>query len=916
MTQWLANLTPDTTVLVPTRGLQTSLLRLYAEQQALAKQSVWETPTILVWSDYIAQLWQANKEQFAVPYQLIDPQQSRLVWLRVIRQSKHEQSELTLLNEQQTAKVVQSSWRLAHQWCVDLSELAADSDLDSTMFLQWVADYQRQCARNHWLDAVMLESTLLDGDIELLGLPQKLVWASFDLITDSQQRHIEQCQQQGVMVERLQAPTKEVSTWVQYDTSEQEWRAVFEQSRSILEADPGTRIGVIIPELAMQRNQVEVIAREVFYPEATPLDCQDTDLAYRFSMGSPLIQLPYIKSALTALVLLSARCRYQDISFLLRCQWWPLSREYPDECLALDRRLRRLRSNWFTLENIAAQWQELLSDADDKTQEHPLLQCWQQLLDFQKSVFASPDTDTKGMTEKADKKAYSMVRNTARQWRQIFIQWLDFLGWQNNSLNSVQYQIHDSWQNTLESFARFDRVQQAIGLRSALEQLNVLCQENVFLPQAKASPILISGVFDAIGQPVEHLFVTGMHENYPTPHKADAFIASKYLRDTGYPHVDSQQDLAMAQQVLHSVFSGGETINVSYARNQDGLELASSSLLRHIEFQTYESDMVDSHAVNVELESYQDTHGEPCRNSQRVRGGSMVFENQAQCPFKAYIEHQITLNDFEEPEFGLDARDAGIVVHTLLDKLWGQLRTSSQLHSKSDQELKELVEQMVADYINDPGIHFQFDRQRLLQFEQARLTALLLQWLLVEREQRLMGFTVGGRETDVEGQFGGIPVQLKIDRIDTLDDGSRLIVDYKTGNCLANEWQGDRPEKPQLPLYALTLNQQSQQPISGIAYAKLQRDDSKYIGFAENPEIARSISLPKQGYKTIAWQEQVDQWQESLSQLAADFLEGKATVDPLKSKVCDYCDLPSVCRIHQLRANALNKPLNDEGKES
>ena len=43
---------------------------------------------------------------------------------------------------------------------------------------------------------------------------------------------------------------------------------------------------------------------------------------------------------------------------------------------------------------------------------------------------------------------------------------------------------------------------------------------------------------------------------------------------------------------------------------------------------------------------------------------------------------------------------------------------------------------------------------------------------------------------------------MRIDRIDRLADGARVLIDYKSGLADA-DWRGERPDNPQLPLYAL-----------------------------------------------------------------------------------------------------------------
>ena len=47
--------------------------------------------------------------------------------------------------------------------------------------------------------------------------------------------------------------------------------------------------------------------------------------------------------------------------------------------------------------------------------------------------------------------------------------------------------------------------------------------------------------------------------------------------------------------------------------------------------------------------------------------------------------------------------------------------------------------------------------------------------------------------------------KVRIDRVDRLADDARVLIDYKTG-AATTDWRGDRPDNPQLPIYALAAS--------------------------------------------------------------------------------------------------------------
>lgn len=939
---WLININPKTVVLVPTRGLQHSLSQQYAKQQISAGCSAWQTPQILVWDDYLEQLWHANKHDLSQAYVRLDNAQAYLVWQQVIIAAKKKEDSLLLLNEQQTASVVQRSWKLMQKWRISDQldgQLNSDKnyrgDIDSQAFAQWCDDYANKLAEKKWLDTAQLERVLVNKTSDLKGLPKELIFAYFDLVTSNQKYHIQACQKKDIVVHQYDVNSdvaisshgkdnsngNHVYYW-RYHNEEQEWRHVFLQARQQLEQQADIQIGIVIPQLSEQRTRVEQVARSVFYPDKSPLQCQQQDLAYRFSLGQPLNKIAYVYAMLTALALLKNTFRYQELRFLFMCEWWPFRATHHQQLRDLDLILKRNRCSWLS-------WEEVLAISQkEQTEAIELHAFFQTVITFREALSlysASDSTVSSGSIIVSDPVIANNIQDkplfksaklkSARQWQSLFSDWLQLLSWQENELDSWHYQVHESWLEVLETFVGYDLVQGTMGLSRALQSLNLLCADKVFMRQAKAEPILISGVLEGIGQKVDFLYVTGMHEAYPAPMKMDPFVSSTSLIEQGYPFADKALEFAYEQNKLSSLLASGKQVHISYAFQQKEGEYNATTLLRNQVFMDVDATVNDAIAtkmgiqdqkmVKQNIEKYIDIQGQACMNSTAVRGGSKIFENQSSCPFKAYVEHRILCQTEEEPEFGLDARDAGIVVHSLLENIWQELGSYSELSILDEHALKQLIAKQVEDYLESPATRFQYHRKRLLQLEKPRLNALLFEWLSLEQEQRSLAYSVIGRETNIQGEFGGIPIKLIVDRIDRTDNGECIVIDYKTGQAELSSWQGERPKNPQMPLYALVLNKGDQYDIKGIAFAKIKTDDCALLGITDIDGVGAQVKkIPhnSRNSKALSWQQQMETWQEDLSRLAADFLEGVAIVDPLNTNTCDYCDFHSVCRIHQLRA--------------
>src|SRR5258706_7252117 len=87
--------------------------------------------------------------------------------------------------------------------------------------------------------------------------------------------------------------------------------------------------------------------------------------------------------------------------------------------------------------------------------------------------------------------------------------------------------------------------------------------------------------------------------------------------------------------------------------------------------------------------------------------------------------------------------------------------------------------------------------------------------------------------------FSGVTFDARIDRMDRLESGGHAIVDYKTGggNVTAKRWQGERPDEPQLPLYAVSVKEE----ITAVAVSSLP---PRRLVLAGSPPVCKVPPIP------------------------------------------------------------------------
>ena len=184
-----------------------------------------------------------------------------------------------------------------------------------------------------------------------------------------------------------------------------------------------------------------------------------------------------------------------------------------------------------------------------------------------------------------------------------------------------------------------------------------------------------------------------------------------------------------------------------------------------------------------------------------------------------------------------------------------------------------------------------------LDVQRRRLRALLHPWL--EFELTRPEFTVRQQEEKRIVEIGPLTLELRADRIDETQAGP-LILDYKTGSATPSQWLSDRPDAPQLPLYAVLSAEPEK--LGGVAFALLQAGDKMALkGFADAPTVLdKPARMP---WATLA--DQLEDWYRILTDLAEAFAQSEPIAAPKRyPQTCDRCTQRMLCRLDPTTLNA------------
>jgi RecB family exonuclease len=270
--------------------------------------------------------------------------------------------------------------------------------------------------------------------------------------------------------------------------------------------------------------------------------------------------------------------------------------------------------------------------------------------------------------------------------------------------------------------------------------------------------------------------------------------------------------------------------------------------------------------------------------------GVATLRTQSQCPFRGFAETRLDACVLEQPRPGFNERERGQILHDALQGIFTEVSNSKSLQDLLVQREASAV--LIANHVRravegqcakrNPGA-------RWAERERTRLQGLLERWL--DLESRRAPFQVehveGSGETALHG---GLTYKLRIDRIDRLEDGSHVLIDYKTG-WVQPDWRGERPDNPQLPMYAL----RHREGLVAVAYGGVNARDCRFVAESGRGDIFPSVRASRlEGMASFT--DLVAAWERRVERLAEEFASGAAQVAP-KDTACRYCHLQGLCRV-------------------
>jgi len=837
----------------------------------------WPTPLILPLPSWAVRLWE--KAETGLP--LLDSARSRALWDRVVNGDRVVAGAGKLA----AGSVADSSWAAYSMMREYLIEWPSDDIYlteEAKALKRVSAAYEDAVKKLGFVDGASIMGRLISlvgkGGVEA---PEEVAVVGFDELAPRTERFLSALGRHGTAVRVIGGERGARCAEVSVRAYEDEAEEVMQAARWARETfGPGVSIAFIVPELERYRALIMREFSAELDPESVLTGRQGAE-AFNISLGLSLAEEPLVASALAFLAIGEGQADIDELFCALGSPYLS-GLDAAAEAARVDASLRKEGRRRASVADIIKK------------------------LGATSALRARCEAHLKWLRKTRDKRLPGA-------WAEDFSALLSAVGWTKASgltLSSTEFQALKAWKRALAAFSTLDEVAGAITRVEAASLLRRLCVETIHQGESLESSIQVLGLLETAGLSFDHIYIMGCHENaLPPGPSPNPFIPLYIQKRHNVPRSSSERELAFSRKIVDRLLSSARSVIVSYPLRSDGRDLLLSPLFREFDdgrktgLITRSSRLKDLSRGSAVLEQASVDGPVPVTDSELkcLKGGTSIIKNQSHCPFKAFATHRLGAVELDEPTPGLSAAGRGSLIHLALKYFWGELRSHERLAGlKESGGLYAFAEKIADRAISEVDLPRPFS-VRFLEIERERLIAVLLDWM--EKELAREPFVVKKVEKMEDMEINGLKIRGMVDRVDELDGGSAVMIDYKSGKINSNDWLGSRPRDPQLLIYSTSGR------YDAVSFALIRPGECRFVGISRNGGTLPGVSAyeedpMREKFEGAGdWDALMELWQGVVRGLASDFLAGIATVDPLGGAdrtwggVCRHCPLGPLCRV-------------------
>jgi probable DNA repair protein len=864
----LAHLTAGGTLVTPSRQ-RAAALRLAHSALMLARGlTLWPSPDILPWGAWVErELDQARLRGEALPRRLSGVEQWQL-WREVVLQCCAPLQVLAaerLIDPVRGASAVLQDEGLA---------LDAGASPEAALLLEAQAAYRRRCSELGVLGS--------DGWVDCrdyLRPSSQLMLAGFMHLGAARHRWLEQ---QGALILPAEAPDwpaceLRVSA---HGSPAEEAQSAADWCAAQLSADPLARLLLVVPRLGQQRHHWLRALSQRLDPLRVLGSGDEERAPYVIEGGRALAEHPLVAGALDVIALGAGGAELERLTALLRSPYLRAS-DLPAR-LRLELWLREHGLDSPTLEGLRHQSGPIAAQAGIESAL---------LVEALQGVLRVPEPPMSG------------------SWAECFAQWLQLCGWPGEALGSEEQQVRQRFDLLLGELAALDPPAQRLSLAQAVQLLQERAQREHFEPASDDVAVTVTASLEDPIVRYDGIWVAGLSADaWPGAPQSDALIPASLQRRAALPGSTPALQLAQAQRLQGLWSRHARACVLSWSAGEEDVAAEASALLQGLSPATPAArfELADwLAALRVPLQSWQEPRGIPWAPGRALRGGSRLLELQSLCPFRGYAELRLGARELAAPERGVAARERGRILHRALHLFWDTLRTSQALLADAaglQAQAARCAAQAVGEIAPREAGRL---TALLLERERERTCAMLLK--SIEWERTREPFSAMALEAPAHLLLAGHGLPLRLDRVDRLQDGRLLVIDYKSGKPQTFDAHGERPTQPQLAAYALAVGHE----VAAVAMVYFGGPKITVRGVADREgRLPRLAGLPD----GLDWAALQAQWRERLGALVQEFIDGHAAVAP-QPRACEHCHLHMLCRIDPLQLEASGAQDETQGED-
>ncbi len=858
----MACLEAGRTVLTPSAELAAAINGAVERHHQVAGHLVWDTPRILDFNSWLRELNTRRQLRNASGPRYLSDLEERELWRSVVVDSVQA---VGFLDPSGAARAARRARRSLYEYGIPATALADHEGEESQALRQWIARFDERCrdlgcqSADTWL-ANLSAAT---GSRVL----QSLAWIESPMWRPVVRRWL------GANAGHALAPVSQVAAGglsLHATSPEAELASMADWAREQLLRRPNFRAWICVPDIARRRMSVTDALDAALIPQRYSLGSQEEGAPYAVAGGTPLAEYPPVRAALLSLMASIGVISFEDFSALLRSPELQGSATDASAAAALDVELRRHAPSEATL------------------------RAWLNLSEKMKTTESQIPAALGRLNAMLEVLSATRGAQKLSVWVAVWTRALELGPWSlRQRWSSGEYQSAERFRELLVNLAASDHMFGALARDSAQRILGRAARETIFQAHTGIPPIWVSAQVVDPWLPYDGIWVTGCSaKDWPAPVEPIPLLPVAVQVKYGVISADPKAQMAFATDMQKRWQARTTQAVFSYADPGDGSHSLQSALIP-LESMSLAPPQPQPHwhfarRFAPELETFADDQAPPFDDSERTRG-VWTLRSQSRCAFRGFAEIRLDAGELQSPTPGFSDRERGQMLHAALEKLWARESKSAVLLNLSpDIEAQWIAEcasaALAAQCLKrDPGA-----RWRL--WELPRMQSVLAHWL--DRERGREPFAVeslehGGELTIPQGPT----LKVRIDRIDRLADGARILIDYKSGMAM-RDWQGERPDNPQLPVYAMLRPE----GLVAVAYAQVNAAECKFVIESERAELfkprGRKTSL--EGMESLSALRDI--WIRRITHIGQEFSAGYAAVAPTPL-ACRSCNLQGLCRI-------------------